>query len=335
MMKRKIEDIQEQCDEWLSTRNRKKVRPAEKFPKRSRLARVMSMNSSLWQLTQNSQPPLQLKTTTKQSSLLSFFKSSDLKKTEFETTPHKSLSSSAEQTELDDVLDNPVQHLSVVSPADLSTQSPADGDSAELNDSRETTLKALRESGSNTIIDASSSSDTDSERLTVADSPGSKIVLGQNTKSEVFEDDKKENFHDNLACNYSPVINEPRCFDHNEGSSTRRLETNVQSLKSLQNSKPRENENCDHLCDRLCTESLQFSDSCYETLSLGGNMYSKQYKTSLHCRHGDDTPSFDSENTIQFTDTQSCDISFHSPLDDTSNQPDSSDSINLLPSILQ
>ncbi|XP_041347743.1 uncharacterized protein LOC121367555 [Gigantopelta aegis] len=273
----------------------------------------MSLNSSLWQLTQNSQPPLQLKTTTKQSSLLSFFKSSDLKKTEFEPVTHKYHSSS------------------------------------ELNDSRETTLKALHDNGSNSSIDTSSSSDTDSERLTVADSPGSKLVLGQNTKSEVFADDEKENIDDNLASNYSPVINEPRCFIRNEASSKRRLASpDVQSLKSLSctndennilhNCRLREGENCDrveYVCDRLCTESLQFSDSCYKHLSLGGNMHSKQYKTSLHCCHGDDTPSFDSENTIQFTDTQSCDISFHSPLDVASNQPDSSDSTNLSPSILQ
>ncbi|XP_033760447.1 uncharacterized protein LOC117342396 [Pecten maximus] len=74
--------VAEQNDEWLTTRNKRKAppsqRPLKKHKAYSGPLRESTRENQLFLLTQNSPPPPQLKTCTKQSDIKSFFKSPNL-----------------------------------------------------------------------------------------------------------------------------------------------------------------------------------------------------------------------------------------------------------------
>ncbi|XP_050396498.2 myb-like protein F [Patella vulgata] len=69
-----VSNLQEKCDEWLSTRNKKKIsKPSPSIKRHPASTRKTVSSSKLWKLTQNSPPPPQLFSSTKQSVLMSFF----------------------------------------------------------------------------------------------------------------------------------------------------------------------------------------------------------------------------------------------------------------------
>ncbi|XP_069104291.1 uncharacterized protein [Argopecten irradians] len=74
--------VPEQCDEWLTTRNKRKAtplqRPIKKHKAYSAPLKETTRENQLFLLTQNSPPPPQLKTCTKQSDITSFFMSPNL-----------------------------------------------------------------------------------------------------------------------------------------------------------------------------------------------------------------------------------------------------------------
>ncbi|ESO82129.1 hypothetical protein LOTGIDRAFT_237124 [Lottia gigantea] len=78
MKTKNVNNAQEKCDEWLSTRNKKKIsKPTPMIKKHSAALRLVKTGSSskLCKLTQNSPPPPQIYTNTKQSVLMSYFTS--------------------------------------------------------------------------------------------------------------------------------------------------------------------------------------------------------------------------------------------------------------------
>lgn len=84
MGKHKPVHIIEKCDEWLSTRTKQKISTAQTAGKKAILSRPLrNIGNNL--LTQNSPPPLELMTHTKQSTLTNFVSRSK-KLPEFETT---------------------------------------------------------------------------------------------------------------------------------------------------------------------------------------------------------------------------------------------------------
>ncbi|OWF56855.1 uncharacterized protein LOC110440482 isoform X1 [Mizuhopecten yessoensis] len=74
-----VKSVPAKCEEWLTTRNKRKASPVQKPIKKHKASstplREITRDNQPFLLTQNSPPPPQLKTCTKQSDIKSFFKS--------------------------------------------------------------------------------------------------------------------------------------------------------------------------------------------------------------------------------------------------------------------